>query len=453
MEIQITFSGKKSKYIEIYEQLQQMILQQVLKAHVKMPSKRQLAKQLNISIYTIQESYEQLLSEGFLYSEERRGYFVAEIEDNLNYKLQPLIKDCLPVKKESFINFQNGQIDAKMFPYKLWNRLYKKHLSETHISNASWYGEDALRIQIAEYLQQARGFQCQTSQIFIFSGTQQQLSLLCQFFKQPKVGIEEPGFMRALSVFKQLHLDTAHVFLDSEGCTVPKQKVKLLYTTPAHQYPTGKIMSINRRIQLLNWAKQANAYILEDDYDSEFRYKGSPIPSLAQLDQLKHVIYFGSFSKTLMPSIRLSYIVLPLALVESFQQFNLHQKSTVSRIDQLIIADLMQQGNYVKHIAKMRTLYRAKRKCLIEAIEHFLGNEFEIIGDDAGLHMIVQLPLWLTEQMAINRAKSVGIAVDAVSTMYHFNKPNHQIMIGYGAPTIEEIRHGIQEIATVWKKD
>lgn len=453
MEIHITFSGKKSKYIEIYEQLQQMILQQILKAHVKMPSKRQLAKQLNISIYTIQEAYEQLLSEGYLYSEERKGYFVAEIDDNLNYELQPSIEESLPLVNKPLINFQNGQIDAKMFPFRLWSRLYKKHLTETYVCNAPWHGEDTLRIQIAKYLQQARGLQCHTSQVFIFSGTQQQLSLICQFFKRPKVGIEEPGFIRALAVFKQLQLDTTHILLDTEGCTVPKQKIKLLYTTPAHQYPTGKIMTINRRVQLLNWAKQTNAYIIEDDYDSEFRYKGSPIPSLAQLDQLKHVIYFGTFSKTLMPSIRVSYIVLPVTLVKSFQKFNLFQKSTVSRIDQLIIADVLKQGDYVKHIAKMRTLYRAKRQCLIEAIEKCLGDEFQIIGDDAGLHVIVQLPLWLTEQMAIKRAKSVGIAVDAVSTMYQFNKPNHQIIIGYGAPTIEEIRQGIQELATIWKKD
>lgn len=292
---------------------------------------------------------------------------------------------------------------------------------------------------------------CHAKQIYVFSGTQQQLSCLCQFLTPSKVGIEEPGFIRANAVFHQLNIPVLPLRLDSEGCTVPKQPVTLLYTTPAHQYPLGTIMSINRRLELLTWAKASSSYIVEDDYDSEFRYRGASIPTLAHLDSLNQVIYFGTFSKTLLPSIRISYLVLPLSLVKEYEAFNALQKSTVSKIDQLVVAEFIKTGRYEKHIAKMRTLYRSKRKCLIEAIDEFLGEDFSVRGDEAGLHIIVELPAFLTEREAIARAHSLGIAVDAVSHMYQETKSTDRVIIGYGALSVGEIRKGIQSLASVWK--
>ena len=451
MELQITFTAGSTKYMAIYERLKQLILQQQLKAHSRMPSKRELANQLNVSIFTVQEAYAQLLSEGYLYSVERTGYFVGEIEIPLQEEQVIQKEELLPTINEEYLNFKNGQVDPREFPYKVWNRLYKKFLNPYHIANGSWQGEPALRNEIANYLRQSRGLHCHAKQIFIFSGTQQQLSSLCQFLTPSKVGIEEPGFIRAKAVFQQLQLPVATLRIDSEGCTVPKQPVQLLYTTPAHQYPLGTVMSINRRMELLTWAKTSSCYIVEDDYDSEFRYRGAPIPPLAHLDSLEQVIYFGTFSKTLLPSIRISYLVLPLSLVEDFEAFNTLQKPTVSKIDQLVVAEFIRTGEYEKHIAKMRTLYRSKRKCLIEAIDEFLGKDFSVIGDDAGLHIIVRLPAYLTEREAIASAKSLGIAVDAVSHMYQEIKSTHQVIIGYGAPAVGEIRKGIQLLASVWK--
>ena len=451
MELQITFPRELTKYMAIYEHLKQRILQQQLKAHSRMPSKRKLANQLNVSIFTVQEAYAQLLSEGYLYSVERKGYFVGVIEVPLREEHLIQKEELLPTINEDGLNFKNGQVDPKAFPYKVWNRLYKKFLSPSHIANGSWQGEPVLRNEITNYLHQSRGLHCHAKQIFIFSGTQQQLSSLCQFLNPSKVGIEEPGFIRAKAVFHQLQVTVASLKIDSEGCTVPKLPVKLLYTTPAHQYPLGTVMSINRRMELLTWAKTSSSYIVEDDYDSEFRYRGAPIPTLAHLDSLERVIYFGTFSKTLLPSIRISYLVLPLSLVEDFEAFNTLQKPTVSKIDQLVVAEFIRTGGYEKHVAKMRTLYRSKRTCLIEAIHEFLGKDFYVIGDDAGLHIIVQLPAYLTEREAVTRAESIGIAVAGISHMYQETKSTRQIIIGYGAPTIAEIRESIQLLASVWK--
>jgi GntR family transcriptional regulator/MocR family aminotransferase len=452
MELQILLSDNKTKYKQIYEQLRIAILDKKLLAHAKLPPKRRLAEQLNLSIMTVQMAYEQLQSEGYCYSVERKGYFVSEIQDEWHFTGNNTTILKKKVQHEYVINFRNGQIDASAFPYKQWNRLYRKELNESNGSNAPWQGEYSLRVQIAKYLQQARGLACQPEQVYIFSGFQQQLLNVCLFFNREAIGTEDPGFIRAKSVFEQLQLPCHSISVDEEGCCVPYEPVKLLYTTPAHQYPTGTIMSIARRVELLNWAIKQDAYIIEDDYDSEFRYKGAPIPTLSHLDSTGRVLYFGTFSKTLLPSLRISYLIMPASLQQDFEKFNTYQKSTVSRIDQQVAANFMQEGLYTSHIAKMRTLYRAKRSCLIESLSKHLGKKFEIIGDTAGLHIIMTLPEGLNESKAIQLAKSAGVEIDAVSPMYQLHKPNHQIMLGYGGPSMNEIQRGVHLLANAWKK-
>jgi GntR family transcriptional regulator / MocR family aminotransferase len=453
MELQILLTESKTKYIQIYEQIRQAILEKKLLPHTKLPAKRRLAEQLNISITTVQIAYEQLQSEGYSYSVERQGYFVSEIEEEWHFAEKASTSQKITAQPEHLINFKNGQVDATVFPYKRWNQLYRKELREFNVCNAPWQGEHSLRVQIASYLQKARGLFCQPEQVYIFSGFQQQLMNVSLFFNPKAIGIEEPGFIRARSVFKQLQLQCQAISVDEEGCRVPNKTIKLLYTTPAHQYPTGAIMSIARRTQLLQWAVKQDAYIIEDDYDSEFRYKGAPIATLSHLDSFERVIYFGTFSKTLLPSLRISYLIMPTSLQSDFEKFNTYQKSTVSRIEQQVIAKFMEEGHYTAHIAKMRTLYRAKRRCLIESITTHLGEEFEVMGDAAGLHIIIKLPERLNESTAIELAKSKGIEIDSVSTSYQYHKPSHQVMLGYGAPTLEEIQRGVILLANVWRNN
>ncbi|MBN8199739.1 PLP-dependent aminotransferase family protein [Bacillus sp. NTK034] len=451
MEIQILLSENGIKYKEIYEQIRLAILDNKLSAHARLPAKRRLAEQLNVSIITVQMAYEQLQSEGYCYSAERKGYFVSEIQGEMHFNQINTMDLEKRIQNEFLINFKNGQIDASAFPYKHWNRLYRKELNESNASNAPWQGEYSLRVQIALYLQQARGLACQPEQVYIFSGFQQLLLNVCLFFKRRAIGIEDPGFSRARSVFDQLQLPCYSISVDEEGCCVPNEPIKLLYTTPAHQYPTGTIMSIARRVELLKWAINQDAFIIEDDYDSEFRYKGAPIPALSHMDSTGRVLYFGTFSKTLLPSLRISYLIMPAALQQNFEKFNAYQKSTVSRIDQRAAAKFMEEGLYSSHIAKMRTLYRAKRSCLIDSLSKHLGEHFDIIGDTAGLHIIVTLPDGLNEPKAIALAKSAGVEIDAVSPMYQLHKPNNHVMFGYGAPSMDEIERGVQLIAKAWK--
>ncbi|MCM3706400.1 PLP-dependent aminotransferase family protein [Cytobacillus firmus] len=452
MELQILLSNHKAKYKQIYEQIRKATLEKKLPAHAKLPSKRQLAEQLSVSIVTVQTAYEQLQSEGFCYTVERRGYFVSEIKDEWHYYEHGPVEMEKEIEGEPLINFKNGQVDAAAFPYKHWNRLYRKELNKSNAGNAPWQGDYSFRVQIAQYLQQARGLACEPEQVYLFSGFQQQLMNVCLFFKRQAVGIEDPGFTRARSVFEQLQLEYHPIPVDDEGCCVPDNPVNILYTTPAHQYPTGTIMSIARRTALLNWALEQDAYIIEDDYDSEFRYKGTPIPSLAHLDSSGRVLYFGTFSKTLLPAFRISYLIMPAPLQQGYEEFNANQKSNVSRIDQRAAAKFMEEGLYTSHIAKMRTLYRAKRNCLIGSLSKHLGDHFDIIGDKAGLHIIVILPEGLNESKAIELAKSAGVEIDAASPMYQHQKPANHVMLGYGAPSIDEIERGVHLMANAWKR-
>lgn len=451
LEISIIFSNNQPKYVAIYEQLKDMIVNRTLSANDQLPSKRNLATHLNVSIHTIKEAYEQLASEGYIYSIERSGYYISSYDADW---VQPIQKENNKIQQavsQIRYNFKNGQVDEQAFPLKTWLKIYKSVLNANLVSNSTWQGDLALKEQIALYIKKSKGFTCDLDQIYIYSGTQHQLLELCRFFGNAKVAIEEPGFRRATTIFQQNQLSIQFVPLDDKGATIPTQPCQYYYITPAHQFPLGGVMPIERRIDLLKWATENDAFLIEDDYDSEFRYKGSPIPPLAQLDQLKRVIYFGTFSKTLMPSLRISYMILPKSLVGKYNSFYSDQKSTVSKIDQRVIAKFMENDLYTKHIGKMRTLYRKKRLKLIESIQATLGGDYEIIGDAAGLHIVLKLPNSLFENEAISLAKSVGIAIDPISTSYQQHKVSNFVMIGYGAIPYDEIEEAVSLLATQWK--
>lgn len=437
--------------MQIYEQIKTNIFNKTLHAHEQLPSKRELAIQLNVSVHTIKESYEQLLAEGYIYSKQRRGYFVSPFEFEWLSQNETTTTIMEKTTSKLRFNFRNGQVDANAFPYQQWRKLGRKHIVAINAPNGNWQGEYVLREQIAKYVERARGFHCDPTQIYIYSGTQNQLQALCHFFGDVQVGLEEPGFKRARSIFLQCRVPVTPIVVDESGVTVPQTKINILYTTPAHQFPLGMVMSFERRTALLKWASEQKAFIIEDDYDSEFRYKGSPIPSLAQMDQLQRVIYFGSFSKTLLPSLRISYMILPKSIVKAFNKYNDQQKSSVSKIDQQIIADFIAQELYAKHIAKMRTLYRKKRIALINSIQDHLGDKFTVIGEYSGLHIVLQLPSGLCESEAIARARNVEVAVDPISTSYQTEAPQNMVILGYGELSIHEITEGIKRLASVWK--
>ena len=453
MEISINLTSDSSKYSQIYEQIKKAIITKKIASHNKLPSKRNLAVTLNVSVHTVKEAYEQLDAEGFIYSKERSGYFVSPFEFEWQQPHKVILTSpSVEIKHPKVdIDFHNGHIDTASFPYTIWRKLYNKHFQPENLINNSGQGEHSLCSAIADYVQRSRGVQCNPSQVFIYGGTQHQLQALCNFFGSSiSAGVEEPGFKRARAIFTQSCHQTYQIVVDEFGVTVPTKKIKLLYTTPAHQFPLGMVMSVERRASLLKWASVESAYIIEDDYDSEYRFKGLPIPSLAQMDQLQHVIYFGTFSKTLIPSIRISYMILPSGLVDSYSTFYREQKTVVSKIDQLLLADFISLGLFDKHIAKMRTLYRKKQQTLITSIEAHLSKNFEIIGAKSGLHIVLKLPDYLSEHEAIEKALSVGVQVYPSSASYHRSSDRQMVIMGYGGLSFEKIKEGILRLKKVW---
>ncbi|QED46116.1 MocR-like pyridoxine biosynthesis transcription factor PdxR [Cytobacillus dafuensis] len=453
MELPIYLEQGKAMYIQIYEQIKTAVLHKILVPQSKLPSKRLLATQLGVSVHTVREAYDQLLAEGYIMSRERSGYFVSAFEQEWQPAAsnKPNIESTESLNQQVLIDFNSGHVDATLFPYHIWKRLIRQHIEEASLVNSPWQGEWTLRTEISKYVGRSRGVQCEESQVFLYSGTQMQLQDLCQFFGLDIcVGMEEPGFIRVKAVFEKLRLKVFPIQVDHHGVTIPIEKLDLLYTTPAHQFPLGMIMPLERRMGLLKWANEQNSLIIEDDYDSEFRFDGLPIPSFAQIDQLQHVIYFGTFSKSLIPSMRMSYMILPKSLVEAFEKFNRHQKSTVSRVEQLTVADFMKEGYFERHLAKMRTAYRKKHLTLLQAIETYLPKEFEIIGENSGLHIVLKLPHYLTEQRAIQKAIDLGIRIYPASISYIEEPNTHMVILGYGGLTNDEIREGIFKLAETW---
>ncbi|WDU79856.1 MULTISPECIES: PLP-dependent aminotransferase family protein [Lysinibacillus] len=453
MELSIIFTGNQAKYIQIYEEIKHAIITKKLLAHEQLPSKRALALTLNVSVHTIKEAYEQLLAEGYIYSKERSGYFIAPFElDWLQQVPRSVSVPSINIPNNIQFDFTNGHVDNEAFPYATWHKLTKKHFNSNNLSTSPWEGETSLRTEIARYVERSRGVTCDASQVFIYSGTQSQLQALCHFLgSATRVGLEEPGFKRVRAVLQQCGLSTEAIPVDYSGVTLPSTPIHMLYTTPAHQFPLGMIMTIERRVALLQWANSNAGLIIEDDYDSEFRYKGLPIPSLAKMDQLQRVIYFGTFSKTLLPSLRISYMILPRSLVVPFMTFHSEQKSVVSKVDQLVLADFLAQGLFDKHLAKMRTIYRKKQQALLTAISKHFSNEFQVIGEKSGLHIVIKLPQHLTESRAIQLAQEVGVQVYPCSTSYQNGTNETMIIIGYGGLTLQQINEGIALLASVWQ--
>ncbi|WP_155592578.1 PLP-dependent aminotransferase family protein [Lysinibacillus cavernae] len=453
MELAISFTGDSPKYIQIYEEIKQSILSKRLLAHEQLPSKRALSQTLDVSVHTIKEAYEQLLAEGYIYSKERSGYYIAPFE--LDWLQQVQQHDSPPsiiTPNDIQYDFNNGHVDNKAFPYAVWHKLIKKHFNMNNLSTSPWEGEAILRTEIARYVERSRGVVCDASQVFVYSGTQSQLQALCHFFgSTTRVGLEEPGFKRVRAILQQCGLSTVAIPVDKSGITLPQKTIHMLYTTPAHQFPLGMIMTMERRAALLQWAQSNEALIIEDDYDAEFRYKGLPIPSLAKMDQLHHVLYFGTFSKTLLPSLRISYMILPKSLVQAFINFHHEQKSVVSKVDQLVLADFLAQGLFDKHLAKMRTIYRKKQQTLLTAISTHFSNEFQVIGEKSGLHIVMKLPQHLSEERAIELAQEVGILVYPCSSSYQNGMKEAMVLMGYGGLTFQQINDGIALLASVWQ--
>ena len=450
-------------YIQLCDYIKKEIQTGRIKPGIKLPSKRKLAIHLGISGNTIETAYQQLSAEGYVETKPRRGVFVKELESDLypyasynlaNSKVIPEDKD------ETYkIDFSHGKIDLDYFPYSRWRKLTVQALYSDNSKiflNGDPKGELELREEITKYLFQSRGVKSSAEQIVIGAGAQYLIGLLCKLIgKEPIYAMEEPGFHRTRVVLNDENIKTTHIPLDKDGISInhlKESQAKVVYVTPSHQFPTGRIMPINRRTELLKWAEQNGSYIIEDDYDGEFRYKGKPIPSLQGLDRKGSVIYLGTFSKSFIPSIRLSYIVLPSTLLAKYESdFNIY-KQTVSRLHQHTLSQFMQDDYWKSHLNKMRVVYRKKQKVLVSAIKQYMDDKSTIIGEDSGLHILLSVDNNMSEAELISTAKKQKVKVYPTSIYYNksYDNQSPMVLLGFGGLTEAKIEEGIKLLSSAW---
>ncbi|MDG0060582.1 PLP-dependent aminotransferase family protein [Priestia sp. P5] len=454
--------GDMPLYHQLYEYIKKEIVSSRVEVNDKLPSIRSLADYLNVSRNTVDMAYQQLLAEGYVESRPKSGLYVTNTQfDLLQTDRKPTVfLHPHSETKSCTYDFRYGKVDSRLFPLNEWKKRYNESLQtyrEALFTYQESQGEESLREEIATYLYQSRGVVCSKHQIIIGAGTQQSLSLLAQMLKQSirDIAFENPCYDGASFVFKQHGFSLKPVSLNNKGINIQElydSQARAVYVTPSHQFPYGMIMPVSRRIELLKWANGCNGFVIEDDYDGEFRYKGSPIPSLQSLDTKGRVIYTGTFSKSFMPSLRISYLVLPEVLLKEYhERFSLYEQA-VPTLHQQTLGLIMKNGEWNKHLRRVRTAYQLKHGTLLAALQKEFNENITISGEYAGLHILVRVHNDMNEQQLINAARKQDVSVYGTSRYWLTEVPKQKphILLGFGSLGKEEIEEGIRRLRKAW---
>ncbi|MCX4269893.1 MAG: PLP-dependent aminotransferase family protein [Lachnospiraceae bacterium] len=459
--IPLDAESKEPIYKQIYSYIKEEIRSGRIPCKSRLPSTRVLAENMQLSRSTITMAYDQLVAEGYLEAKPCRGHYVAQIEDL--YLISPSKKEAehhsQTAKTHCLYDFSPRGIDLESFPYSLWRKITKNILSEAKkdlFLLGEQKGDYELRKAIQEYLYHARGVNCTPQQLIVGAGNEYLLWLLHQILGKEAdlVAMENPTYQQAYRVLQSLGHPICPISMDGSGMLISqlqKTQAKIAYVTPSHQYPLGVIMPIKRRMELLSWAMEAEGrYIIEDDYDSEFRYKGKPIPSLQGVDQAGRVIYIGTFSRSIAPAIRVSYMVLPVSLMERYEQKYGFYSCTVPRVEQAVLTCFLQEGYFERHLNRMRANYKAKHDVMLSEIQKFPG--FLVSGEHAGIHLLLTAKEKRQEQELLDRAWQGGVRVYGLSEYYigEVGKREDTVVLGYANLSEKEILEGLGILRSVW---
>lgn len=391
-------------YIQLYSYIRDAILCNDILPGDKLPSLRVLSKALNLSITTVELAYNQLLVEGYINSRPQSGYYVNSITSesiktlvskNYNNAASQFMPSLLDEKRDSNLYFDPANFDFGKWK-KCMNIIFAEY-SHLLMKEGDPRGEAPLRHEISKYIYQARGVRCSREQIVIGAGTQQLINQLCIILSRmgiDHVSFEEPGYLPVHGIFIDRGFKISGVPVDKDGIQIERLPVNIrstVYVSPSNQFPTGSVMPIARRYSLLDWAFHNDSIIIEDDYNSELRYYGRPVPSLQGLDDKGQVVYLGSFSSTLFPSIKISYMVLPVPMNKLFEEVLSGYTQTCSKTEQLTLSMYMEKGHYQTNLKKLRKLYTQKIQLATAIIHKYAGDNIRILNNNSGLHMLLQL--------------------------------------------------------------
>ena len=460
----LTYTLEKQKRESLYEQLYRFIREDILSGRLhsgeRLPSKRTLAQHLEVSTITVKNAYEQLQAEGYIHARQRCGYFVSEVESRQTARPAQAGRER---EQGWFLDFASGTMDPAYFPFTVWARLMRQTLLEQDkqlLRAAPYNGPAELRRAIAGYLQQFRGMQVDPEQIIVGAGTELLYHLLIQLLGRDKCyAVEDPGYSKIAAIYESNQVQVQYVGIDEAGLSAAQLRrhlAQVVHISPTHHYPTGTVMPIGRRQELLRWAaEQPERYILEDDYDSEFRFVGRPIPSLYSTDENERVVYLNTFSKTIAPSIRISYMILPPKLLERYREKLGFYACTVSGFEQYTLAKFLEQGYFERHLGRMRNRYRQKRDQVITAfLQGPLAGRVKITGQDAGLHFLAELQTSLPDDVLQHRAAEKGLRLAMLSDYYHDKKGvrQHTLVVNYSGLNLQHLPRALEYLADIIKE-
>ena len=449
-------NSKTALHIQLFNQIKEDILTNY-KIDEKLPSIRKVASTYNLSKNTVESAYSQLVVEGYIDSIPKSGYIV--IQNSLcdfssefpckisnNYKEDEILYDFFPARLES-----------STFPLKIWKRLFNKNINDSldYGEYRNRQGEYELRVQIAQYLNKSRAVKCNAEQIIIGNGFISSISLLALLLndKHSTIAIEEPGYHVVRKVYENHQYKIDRIQVNKNGIdtkALEQTESKLVYLTPSHQYPTGVAIPISNRLKILDWANRNDALIIEDDYDTELSYINRPIPSLQGLDNNQRVVYIGTFSKALSPSLRVSYMVLPNHLLEKYKEKFSYYDSGVSLMTQNTLASFMEQGYWDKHLRKIRTINKKKHNLLKSLLESKLKNSMKIVNQGGGLAILIQP----TKELDYKKLETLATKE---KIKLHFAKPRcgdnwQALMMGFGGIKEENLENVIDIFSNIWFK-
>lgn len=454
--IEFNDNSNESLYVQLYKSIRNDILSGELKAGEKLPSLRSLSKDLNISITTAQLAYNQLLVEGYIASKPQSGYYIAEISSSKQREQSNPYANVVDSETANVIN--PFLCDMECFDFIKWKKCNSKvfnDYSNLLLFESDPQGESMLRHQIAKYVYSSRGVKCSPSQIVIGAGTQQITSHLCRILSKMNinhVSLESPGYLPVQSMLLDNGFALSHIPVGKNGIDISKLPINIasaVYVSPSNQFPTGAVMPAGRRHQLLDWATDNNSIIIEDDYDSELRYFGKPVPALKSLDTNDNVVYLGSFSSTLFPAIKISYMVLPSTMSDIFQQIKGQYTQTCSKAEQLTLALFMENGYYYTGIKKMRNLYAQKLQLTMQCFEKYGNSDILPINTQSGINLTLKIKTKKSAEKLCNEAKSLGLLMIPLSELT--DQETTSLIFYYSKLPLSSIESSIKEVLRLWQ--
>ena len=454
----------ESLYMHLYQCIRQDIVDGKLVSGEKLPSKRSFAKNLGLSTITIENAYAQLLSEGYIYSIPKKGFYVSDFKNNV---INPVRLTTENVKLSSgqsdfLADFSSNQTRPENFPFSIWAKLMRETFNTNSpelMTKPPCGGIMGLRQAIATHLEQFRGMHVQPEQIFIGAGYLYGLLIQLLGFDK-KYAIENPGYEKIAAIYNSYNVAYHYIPMDNNGILVDeleKSEADVVHISPSHHFPTGIVTPISRRYELLGWAAAStDRYIIEDDYDSEFRLTGKPIPSLQSMDITQKVIYINTFTKSLSSTMRISYMVLPPKLANRFLERLSFYSCTVSNFEQYALMRFINEGCFEKHINRMRNFYHKQRDSLLDAIKNSpLASYVTIMEEDSGLHFLLKVNTELSDEELMQKSLQKGVKLNSLSAYYHDSPDDfaaHTFIINYSYLNTTGVEDAIKVLYDVIKK-